>query len=74
MNKCSVCHSKTSNKLITYTQWHQEKLIAVENVVAEVCDNCGEEYFSPDTVEKIQNVINNNKITRTMNVPVFQLA
>ncbi len=73
MNKCSVCHSETVSKNITYTQWHKDELIAVENVPADVCKNCGEEYFAPDIVDKIQKVIEQHHASRTIKVPVFQL-
>jgi len=73
MNKCSVCHSNTFLKNIRYTQWYQDELIMVENVPAEVCQNCGEEYFSPNTVDKIQKVIEQHHASKTIKVPVFQL-
>ncbi|MDN3515330.1 MAG: YgiT-type zinc finger protein [Candidatus Brocadia sp.] len=47
-------NGKTIQKYITYTQWYQEDLIAVENVPAEVCETCNGEYFSPGTVDKLQ--------------------
>ncbi|MCF6156691.1 MAG: type II toxin-antitoxin system MqsA family antitoxin [Candidatus Brocadia sp.] len=62
MNTCSVCHGKTIQKYITYTQWYQGELVAVEHVPAEVCENCNEEYFSPETVDKLQNTIDNQFI------------
>ncbi len=73
MNKCSVCHSQTVSKNITYTQWYKGELIVVENVPSEVCQNCGEEYFSPNTVDKIQKVIELHHTSKTIKVPVFQL-
>ena len=74
MNKCSVCHSGTILKTITYTQWYDDKLIAVENVPAEVCPICGEEYFSPDVSNKVQKVIESQITSKTLKVPVYQLA
>ena len=74
MNKCSVCHSKTISKDITYTQWYKDKLIAVENVPAEVCSTCGEEYFSPDVADNVQKAIESHSISRTLKVPVYQLS
>lgn len=71
--KCSACHSETTSKNITYTQWYQGELIAVENVPAEVCQNCGEEYFSPEIVDKIQRVIELHRSSKTIQEPVFQL-
>jgi len=73
MNKCSVCHSETTSKHITYTQWYKGELVAVENVPSDVCPNCGEEYFSPDIVDKIQEVIELHHSSKTLKVPVFQL-
>jgi len=74
MNKCSVCHSETVSKIITYTQWYEGKLIAVQNVPAEVCPTCGEEYFSPEVTDKIQKVIELHNSITTLQVPVYQLA
>lgn len=73
MNKCSVCHSQTVTKNIRYTQWYKDELIIVENVPAEVCQNCGEEYFAPDIADKIQKVIELHHASKTIKVPVFQL-
>ena len=73
MNTCSVCHGKTTQKYITYTQWYRGELVAVENVPAEVCENCNEEYFSPETVDKLQIAIERHRSYKTMQVPVFQL-
>ena len=73
MNKCSACNSQTTAKKITYTQWFNGELIVVENVPADVCQNCGEEYFSPATVDKIQKVIESHHVSKTIKVPVFQL-
>lgn len=73
MNSCSVCRGKTTQKPVTYTQWYEGKLIAIENVMADVCEACGEEYFSPGTVNKIQQALESNQHTKVMEVPVFQL-
>ncbi len=74
MNTCSICHSKVRAQKITYTQWYENHLIAVENVPAEVCSNCGEEYFSPDVADKVQKAIKLKKSVKAMKIPVFELA
>jgi YgiT-type zinc finger domain-containing protein len=56
-----------------YTQWYRGELVAVENVPAEVCENCNEEYFSPETVDKLQIAIELHRSYKTIQVPVFQL-
>ena len=73
MNKCSVCRGETTPQKMTYTQWYEGKLVAVENVTADVCQNCGEEYFSPETANKIQEAITSSKQAKTMEVPVYSL-
>ena len=74
MNKCSVCHSAAIPKTITYTQWYNGKLVAVENVQAEVCQTCGEEYFSAEVADKIQKVIESHNVSKTFEVPVYELV
>ncbi len=46
---------------VTYTIQHQGKFFIIENVPARVCQETGEEYFSPETVEHIQNCIKEDK-------------
>lgn len=74
MNKCSVCHSEIVSDTIVYTQWYKGKLIAVQDVPAEVCPTCGEEYFSPEVADKIQKVIESHNSITTIKVPVYQLS
>ncbi|TLD42064.1 MAG: hypothetical protein JETT_1632 [Candidatus Jettenia ecosi] len=49
-------------------------MVAVENVPAEVCENCNEEYFSSETVDKLQHAIELHRSYKTIQVPVFQLS
>ena len=74
MGKCSICHHQTEARKIIYTQWYKGKLIAVENVMAEICPNCGEEYFSPEVADEVQKVIESQHPTKTLTVPVFHLS
>lgn len=58
---------------VTYTLVYKDKFYVIENVPARVCQETGEEYFSPDTVEKIQRLINGGKIPcRVIETPVFE--
>ena len=41
----------------TYTLEHDGKFFIVENVPARVCREIGEQFFSPETVERIQGII-----------------
>lgn len=74
MTKCSVCKSALKEKKITYTQELEGKVYVVSDVPALVCNICGEQYLSPDTVDEIQNVIKKGEQGKTKpvkQIPVF---
>lgn len=74
-NICSVCEGKLKTEKITYTQEVNGKFFIVENVTAEVCSQCGEEYLSPETVEIIRKLIESKKKPlKTQEVPVYYLS
>ena len=77
MKKCSVCKGNLKNKKITYTQELEGKVYVVSDVPALVCDQCGEIYLSPDTVDRIQGVIEKGeqkKLKPVHQIPVFHFA
>ncbi|MGD9730899.1 MAG: YgiT-type zinc finger protein [Desulfamplus sp.] len=60
---------------VTYTLQLDDKLIIIENVPARVCLESGEKFFSPDTVEKLQETIwENKKPRRIIETPVYEFA
>ncbi len=60
---------------VTYTIKHQGKFYIIENVPARVCEETGDEYFSPETVEHIQNCIKGNrKPERMIETAVYDYA
>jgi YgiT-type zinc finger domain-containing protein len=57
---------------VTYTVEHDGKFFLIEHVPARVCRETGEQYFAPETVERIQEVIKNRKKpVRVIETPVF---
>ncbi|MFA5180899.1 MAG: YgiT-type zinc finger protein [Syntrophales bacterium] len=46
-----------SEQYVTYTLEMAGKFYLVEHVPARVCLETGEQYFAPETVEKIQKII-----------------
>lgn len=71
---CNVCHGHVKHTTTTYTQEYEGRLIIVENVPAWVCEQCGETYFDPEVVERIQNLIwSNTEPSRTVITPVYDL-
>ena len=60
---------------VTYTVEVEGKLIVIENVPARVCLETGEQFFSPETVERLQKMVwELRKPTRMIEVPVYEFA
>lgn len=60
---------------VTYTIEHRGKLYVIENVPARVCQETGEQFFSPETVEHIQAIVGGQaRPVRVIETPVFEYA
>ncbi|HVS81332.1 MAG TPA: YgiT-type zinc finger protein [Pyrinomonadaceae bacterium] len=60
---------------VTYTIENDGKLYLIENVPAQVCPETGEEFFSPETVEQLQQIVwEQKKPKRTIETPVYEFA
>lgn len=60
---------------VRYTLEVEGKLIIIENVPARVCLETGEQFFSPETVEHLQQMVwEQRKPARVVEVPVFEFA
>jgi YgiT-type zinc finger domain-containing protein len=66
---------KLVERRITYTLDMNGQLIVVENVPARVNVETGEQLFSPDTVERLQEMIwQQSRPKRMIQVPVYDYA
>lgn len=60
---------------VTYVLEQQGKMFIIENVPARVCKETGERLFAPETVERLQHIIwEQRKPTRMVETPVFVFA
>ncbi len=60
---------------VTYTLEMDDKFIIVENVPARVCEETGEQFFSPETVERLQQTVwGRERPKRTIETPVYEFA
>ena len=60
---------------ITYVLERQGKVLIIENVPARVCRETGERLFAPETVERLQQIVwEQRKPTRIVETPVFEFA
>lgn len=62
-------------RLVTYTVEIDGRFIIVENVPARVDEETGERYFSPSTVERLQEIMWSEQAPdRVVETPVFEFA
>jgi hypothetical protein len=60
---------------VTYTLEVQGRFILVEQVPARVSLRTGERFFSPDTVERLQEIIWDRRVpNRVIETPVFEFS
>ena len=58
---------------VTYTLETGGRFMLVENVAVRVCPRTGEQFFSPETVEKLQKLFwEQRPPTRTVETPVYE--
>ncbi|MEN6578251.1 MAG: YgiT-type zinc finger protein [Phycisphaerales bacterium] len=58
---------------VTYTLEFGGKFYIIERVPARVCQETGEQFFSPETVERIQALIKGGKKpSRVVETPVYE--
>ncbi len=68
-------HETMVEQQVTYTIFLDGKFIIIENVPARVCQETGERFFSPETVERLQRTIwERQKPVRMIPTPVFRFA
>lgn len=59
------CNGDTENATTTYMTDYQGSYIIIKNVPCERCSQCGEEYLSGETLEKIETIVNDIKSALT---------
>lgn len=60
---------------VNFTLEFKGKFIIIENVPAKVCMETGERFFSPDTVERLQQMVwEDRKPNRVIETPVIEFT
>jgi YgiT-type zinc finger domain-containing protein len=60
---------------VTYALEMNGKFFVIENVPARVCDETGEQFFSPQTVERLQQIVREqHEPKRVIETPVYEFA
>jgi YgiT-type zinc finger domain-containing protein len=50
---CTFCGGEVEEQRIEYDYRRQGRLLIISNVPAGVCRQCGEKYFTPDVLKKM---------------------
>lgn len=66
---------KLVEKKVTYTLLKDDKFFIIEGVPARVNEETGEQWFSPETVEKLQQIIWDQKEpVRQVTTPIYEFT
>ena len=74
MTDCPLCKGRLRGKVISYTQPYKGKLYVIDNVPADVCQQCGEIVLKPSTAKRIQELVWSGEPKGSLRLPVFDLA
>ena len=53
-NICLFCKGNVEERFVRHIHERDDTMVLIENVPALVCTQCGERFYSPEVVEKIQ--------------------
>lgn len=74
---CEYCHSALplTPKSVTVYRKRKKQVYVIENVPAQVCQNCGERYFTAEVVQTMEKLIDQPEAQqRKISVPVIAFA
>lgn len=71
--RCYFCHG---GPVVEGTTYHVSRmngrLVEVEDVPCDICQQCGEKYFEPKTIRKLEQIIKlKSKVREYIRLPVY---
>ena len=76
--RCSVCGAHLRAGTTTYTHEIEGRLAVVTDVPVQACPQCGEQYFSPEIVDRLQWLLahgtDNGRAPKIIEVPVYPFS
>ena len=74
---CSFCGGEVMEKKIDYDYRRASHLVVISNVPAGVCNQCGEKYFKPEILKKMDyiyhDIFDSQKPERMLTIPAASL-
>jgi len=75
MKTCPFCKGDIDTRKINHMHRWNDKFYLFENIKAEVCKQCGEVFFLPDTLKMIDKYVLEKKTgKKTISVPVIEMS
>ncbi len=69
---CRICQGQLQQQRVTRMQRYQGRWIAIENLPALVCQQCGEQYYAPDVHDLVVTLISGQDAPiRTETIDVY---
>lgn len=73
MERCYFCKGKIVAQNVKMDFWWGDELFLIENVPAEVCQQCGERFFDSEVSKQLDKTVSEKKqVKRSLNVPVLE--
>jgi YgiT-type zinc finger domain-containing protein len=76
--RCPKCQENMRFSLVRTCIWQDDRLFVIDDVPAQFCDSCMEQYYSDKTAEAIKQLADEGfpaaKVTREILVAVFSLG
>ena len=70
--KCEFCEGETKPRKLRKQHWHKGRLYIIDNVEAEVCQECGERYFHARTLDRLDALIEgDHEVRQVLSVEVL---
>ncbi|MBM3944019.1 MAG: type II toxin-antitoxin system MqsA family antitoxin [SAR202 cluster bacterium] len=74
MSTCPFCKGPVQEKRIEHVHRWKGEMYILRNVPAEVCQQCGETFFTPDTLKAMDRLVSQRpRPEGHRSVPVFSL-
>ena len=75
MERCYFCRGPVVQKRIEHLHRWEGRIFLITDLLADVCEQCGETYLDPEVLERIDQAVSQSGMaTEFIKVPVLSLA
>ena len=75
MERCYFCRGQIVQRRIEHLYRWEGRIFLIKDLLADVCEQCGEAYLSPDVLKRIDQAVSGSEMaTEFITVPILSLA